>query len=300
MALSLEKLFHETAGTGELEWTDRDVAIPRRGTMSIREARHHDDAPTLLLLHGLGATGRLNWFTSIPALAERFNVVVVNHRGHGGGIRTNNFRLADCADDAIALADELGIESVYSVGYSMGGPIAKLTSIRHPDRVRGLVLCATANKFSRPAARGVVGAVMPGLVAGARLAPEFVKAQIVAFMLRTVPPGERRDAVEREMLQSDPATILQAARATLEFSSTDWAKGLSVPTAVVITTRDTIVPVRRQERLAESIPGARVFKVEGDHLACVAKAARFVPTLVSACEHVTGNAVESVPSRKTA
>jgi hypothetical protein len=105
-----------------LDAVDRDVEIPGRGRMSIRQVRGPEGAPTLVLLHGLAATGRLNWFTALPALAERYHVLVVDHRGHGRGIRTRHFRLADCADDVIALADVLAIESLVAVGYSMGGP----------------------------------------------------------------------------------------------------------------------------------------------------------------------------------
>ena len=52
-------------------------------------------------------------------------------------------RLADCADDMAALIDELGTGPVIAVGYSMGGPIAQLLWKRHPEKVAGLVLCAT-------------------------------------------------------------------------------------------------------------------------------------------------------------
>ena len=75
-------------------WTDRTVEVPHRGSMAVREVRGPEGAPTLVLLHGLAATGRLNWATSVPALAQRFHVVVVDHRGHGHGIRTRHFRLA--------------------------------------------------------------------------------------------------------------------------------------------------------------------------------------------------------------
>ena len=141
---------------------------------SIREVHGPQGAPTLVLLHGLAATGRLNWFAALRALSERFRVIVVDHRGHGRGIRTHHFRLADCADDAVAVADHLGIESFIAVGYSMGGPIAKLCWSRHRDRVRGLVLCATANHFLRPEAQGVVSAVFPGMVVAARLMPRLL------------------------------------------------------------------------------------------------------------------------------
>lgn len=278
----------EASGPGaeHAPWTDHDIELPGRGRTSIREARGPRDAPTVVLLHGLAATGRLNWSTALPALSECFRVVIVDHRGHGRGIPTHHFRLADCADDAAAVADQLGIESFIAVGYSMGGPIAKLCWSRHRDRVRGLVLCATANHFLRPEAQGAVSAVFPGMVVAARLMPRFFLDRIIDGMTRGLPAGDRRDRVRREMERSDPATILQAARAVIRFSSRDWAAGIDVPTAVVITTQDQLVPPRRQYRLAGSIPGARIFEVTGDHLACVRAAGRFVPALLDACEYV--------------
>jgi len=265
---------------------DREVDLPGRGRISIREMAGPAGAPAVVLLHGLAATGRLNWFTSVRALAERFRVIVLDHRGHGHGIRTRHFRLADCADDVIALADVLGIESLFAVGYSMGGPIAKLCWSRHRDRVRGLVLCATANHFVMPEARGVASAVFPGMVVAARMAPEFFRERLVAGMLRGMPPGPARDFAFGEMSASDPATVMQAARAVIRFSSRDWASNINVPTAVVITTQDLLVSPRRQYLLAQSIPGSKIFEVRGDHLACVRASDRFVPKLLKACEYV--------------
>jgi 3-oxoadipate enol-lactonase len=267
-------------------WTDRDIELPGRGRTSIREVHGPDGAPTLVLLHGLAATGRLNWFAALRALAERFRVIVVDHRGHGRGIRTHHFRLADCADDAVAIADHLGIESLIAVGYSMGGPIAKLCWSRHRDRVRGLVLCATANHFMRPEARGVASAIFPGMIVTARLIPRFFRDRIIDGMTRGLPQGERRERVRREMENTDPATVMQATRALIRFSSRDWAAGIDVPTAVVITTEDQLVPPSRQYGLAASIPGAKIFEVAADHLACVRAASQFVPVLLAACEYV--------------
>jgi 3-oxoadipate enol-lactonase len=72
----------------------------------------------------------------------------------------------------------------------------------------------------------------------------------------------------------------------IRFSSRNWASNIAVPTAVVITTKDMLVSPRRQYLLAESIPGAKIFEVQGDHLACVRASERFVPKLVKACEYV--------------
>ncbi len=269
---------------------DRDVILPGRGTTSIHEVSGPAGAPILVLLHGLAATGRLNWFPSLGALSEHFNVIVVDHRGHGRGIRTNHFRLVDCADDVIALADQLGIESFLAVGYSMGGPIAKLCWSRHPDRVRGLVLCATAKHFVPLRTRGIASAVFPGVVLSARLMPEAFRKRIVDGMLEGVPPGKTRDWIEIELSSTDPATVMQATRAVIRFSSHDWVSNIDVPTAVVVTTKDRLVPTPRQRELAASIPGARVFEVESNHLACVGAPGRFVPCLVQACQYVAGQA----------
>ena len=69
--------------------------------------------------------------------------------------------------------------------------------------------------------------------------------------------------------------------------SLNWLRDfVDVPASVIITTRDELVPVERQAKLAASIPGAEVFEVDGDHGACVGRTDLFVPALVAACHSV--------------
>jgi len=261
-----------------------------RGRIRVVEYKGPEGAPTLMLLHGLGATGPLNWFTAFSDLAERYHVVAVDHRGHGQGIRTRRFRLKDCADDVVAVADALGIPEFIAVGYSMGGPIAKLCWSRHPGRVSGLVLCATARHFTPQQYPVLTRAILPGAVIGARLAPKLVLGQIIEGMVRGIPAPKVRDYVREEMSGADPAALAQATRAVLRFSSRNWASSIAVPTAVVVTTRDKTVPTRRQYALAAAIPGAKQFEVDGDHFACANRHSNFVPELVAACDHVNAAA----------
>ncbi|MDH3202081.1 MAG: alpha/beta hydrolase [Myxococcales bacterium] len=261
-----------------------------RGRIRVVEFKGPEGAPSLILLHGLAATGPLNWFTAFSDLAERYHVVAVDHRGHGQGIRTRRFRLKDCADDVIGVANELGIRRFIAVGYSMGGPIAKLCWSRQPENVRGLVLCATARYFTPPQFPILTRAILPGAVVGARLAPKLVLGQIIENMVKTVPTQEGRDYVRREMSGCDPAALAQATRAIIRFSSRNWVSNITVPTAVVITTRDEIVPARRQYALARAIPGAKQFEVNGDHFACAVRQTNFVPQLVAACDYVNAEA----------
>jgi pimeloyl-ACP methyl ester carboxylesterase len=269
---------------------ERFLDLKGRGRIRVVEYKGPEGAPTLILLHGLAATGRLNWLTAFSDLAERYHVVALDHRGHGHGLPTRRFRLKDCADDVIAVADELGIRQFIAVGYSMGGPIAKLCWSRHPGRVRGLVLCATAGHFTPERYPVLTRALLPGAVMGARMASKFALRQIIDGMVRDIKEPKVKDFVRREMSGADPAALAQATRDLLRFSSRNWASNIAVPTAVVITTRDKVVPARRQYALAAAIPGAKQFKVDGDHFACARRQSGFVPELVAACDYVNAAA----------
>ena len=83
-------------------------------------------------------------------------------------VRGDAFRLADCADDLAALLDVLATGPVLVAGYSMGGPVAQLLSRRHPERVAGLVLCATAPRFSLGSSRCATGRCRARSVRGRR------------------------------------------------------------------------------------------------------------------------------------
>jgi 3-oxoadipate enol-lactonase len=271
------------------------VALPGRGTTWVREAGN--GVTPLVLLHGWTATASINWVNAFAPLAGAgHRVIGIDQRGHGRGIRSTalrGFRLEDCADDVVALADALGIERVVPVGYSMGGPVAQLVWRRHPDRVAGLVLCATARNFRgtpelTPARLAVVGGVS-GLAAA----------------LRAVPPGVRRRAARAgvwrrralgmpqwvldEVGRNDPAAILEAFRALQSFNSSPWIGEVDVPTAVVVTTGDHVVPPARQHKLAAAIPRASVWHVAGDHDVCVTGPRVFAPALVGACSSVVGS-----------
>ena len=266
----------------------RFVELPGRGTTFIREARGPVGAPTVVLLHGLSATGGLNWLWCFEPLSSRYRVIAIDHRGHGHGVRTRHFRLADCADDVAALADVLGLPSVTAVGYSMGGPIAQLLWHRHRSLVNGLVLCATSRNFRGHPREQAMFSLMPFITAGLRVTPGVARRAVMSRLLENRMEGiPAREWILDEMQSSDPAAIAEAAGAIARYSSHDWIGEVDVPTAVVVTEQDRLVPAHRQRKLAASIPGARVVPVNGDHGVCVANPRAFVPALLHACSAVT-------------
>lgn len=261
----------------------RQVELPGRGTTFVRELPGPSpDAPTVVLLHGWTVNADLNWFPSYRALAERFRVVAMDHRGHGNGIRSRRrFRLADCADDVAALCEVLGLERVIVAGYSMGGPIAMLTWHRHRARVDGLVLCATAPVFRRSGMGLFVSAALPVVAGAGRIVPPAMRQATAQRLL-----GRRLDdnAVGRwartQIALGDPVAVAEAGAALGRFDNRSWIADIDVPTVVVRTIRDVAVPPARQQALADAIPGAAVVDVEADHGGCITAADRFVPALV--------------------
>jgi len=267
----------------------RRLEISGRGTTFIRELPGPAGAPTLMLLHGLGATGGLNWLRCFRALAECFHVVALDQRGHGRGFDApKRFRLSDCAEDVIAVADALGCERIVPVGYSMGGPVAKLVWRHSPSRVSGLVLCATARSFGTRIGQRSARTLTPISSAWARLLPVDVRRRLARPFYGMGVRGEvARNFVRRELRHSDPAAMLEAAYALRCFSSHDWVGSIDVPTAVVIMERDKLVPSVWQEGLASAIPGARVHRLAAGHLACAVRPDLFVPALLDACRAVS-------------
>jgi pimeloyl-ACP methyl ester carboxylesterase len=266
----------------------RRVALAGRGTTFVRDVPGPAGAPTLLLLHGLGANADLNWFTCFGALGREFRVLAIDQRGHGRGIRSGaRFHFSDCADDAVALADALAVDRFIAVGYSMGGPVAQLTWRRHRDRVAGLVLCATSRDFSGTPRERMMFAVLPGLSTAMRVAPPRIRRGLMGGAIAgRLGDGPLARWAANELGRNDPAAMMAAAGALGRFSSREWIGEVDVPAAVVLTMRDSVVPPHRQRKLAAAIPGATVHLVDADHGACAAAPRLFVPALVEACRSV--------------
>ncbi len=98
------------------------------------------DAPTVLLLHGITATGR-TWEWLVPDLVDRFRVIRLDFRGHGRSSRAPGAYSRDgYVSDAAATLRALGGTPAVVIGHSLGGATAIALAQRHPELVRALVL----------------------------------------------------------------------------------------------------------------------------------------------------------------
>jgi 3-oxoadipate enol-lactonase len=248
------------------------------------------DAPTIVLLHALGCTAYLTWFGVLAELSRTHRVVALDQRWHGRGIKSDRFRIADCADDVVGVLDALGVESAIVAGYSLGGAVAQEIWHRHPTRVAGLVLASTSRNF-----RGHVGERMFFPVMTLAMHPlsrvALTKVERAASRLPEMPSVDLVDATVwgRSEFRSTSAWSMPEVLSELgRFNSASWLADVDVPTAVVVTGRDKAIPARRQRRLAASVPGARVFDAPGGHASVVLDHDRWTPVFLEAVADVTG------------
>lgn len=262
------------------------VELPGRGTTYVTDTPGPDRrSPTIVLLHALGCTGLLTWFPAIDALSRRFRVVTLDQRWHGQGITEDDFSLYDCADDVAALIDELDLHDVIVAGYSMGGVVAQRVWRQHGDKIQGLVLCSTTDKFQlNLVERGFftgMGTTMMGLRGLSRSAT-ITRAARAAASAADLAPTDMGEWALAEFRSTSPWAVGQALAALGRHHSRPWLGRIDVPTAVVVTTRDRVIPAARQRALARAIPGATVHEVDSGHAACVLESEKFVPALVEA------------------
>jgi pimeloyl-ACP methyl ester carboxylesterase len=262
----------------------RTLIAPDRGELFLRDTG--GDGPVVMLLHGWVANADLNWCGAYYALASAgYRVLAIDHRGHGRGLRPlTRFRMADCAGDAAAALRLLDAAPATIVGYSMGGAIAQLMARDHADVVGGLVLSGTAQHWQDPETRRAFRAL--GLVG--LLLTVAPRATWRAGLLRTGMKDSPQTAwVLSEMMRHSVPDIVEAGRELGRFDSRPWLTPLQVPTAVVLTSRDSAVPPRKQHELATAL-GADVFDAPINHLEITTRTETYNPVLLQALAAIGG------------
>ncbi len=278
----------------------RLVDLPGRGVTRVWECAGPPGAETLILIHGVTFTAELNWGKVFAPLSRDFRVIAIDLRGHGDGIRTGSrFRLEDCADDVAALAEALDIPRFIAVGYSMGGMVAQLLFKRHAPLLSGLVLCATARNVLGSPMEQLAALALPSAAAAVLWNPllQPMSAEFIAMMfLGSVDDPATAKWARAQLRRTTLATAISAIRAVCEFTSHSWIGEVDVPTAVVVTSRDRIVPKSRQMKLARAIPGASVHEVDADHAVCLTAPQMFTPVLLQACWSVEARRARQQPA----
>jgi pimeloyl-ACP methyl ester carboxylesterase len=268
----------------------RTVTVPGRGEFFVRDTAlagsPAEDRPPVLLLHGWVVSADLNWHAAYDALAQAgHRVIAIDHRGHGRGLRAPSpFRLTDCAGDAAAVLRALGAAPAVAVGYSLGGTIAQLLARDHRDVVSGIVLSGTCQHFQDQETvkvwrwMGVLGVAI-GLMPKTFYRAGFRRNGLVL-------DGELGAWTIGELMRHEARDVAEAGRELGRFDSRPWLRSVDVPTAMVLTSRDSAVSPAKQRELAEAcrIAPQRLFDVALDHLDLTARPETYNPALLAAID----------------
>ena len=256
---------------------------------------HGDKAdPAILLIMGLGAQLTLWPIELVEALVAR-GFFVIRHDNRDIGLSTKfieagvpdmqsvvmalmggkkpdiPYTLSDMAGDAVAVLDAAGVKQTHVVGASMGGMIAQLVAIEHPERVLSLtsIMSTTGNPMLPPARPEAMAALTAPISPQASLAEVLTRGAMVSKAIGSpaYPSDAQRlaERIERDFKRSFHPTgpARQMAAIVADGDRRDRLAGVTVPTLVIHGADDPLVPVEGGRDTAASIPGARLVEIPG-------------------------------------
>lgn len=224
-----------------------------------------EDGETVLFLHGLG-TDNLGWIRQRRTFGERYHCVAVDNRGSGRSDKPPGpYDLGTLTGDAMAVLDDLDIERVHVVGASMGGIVAQIMAVTHPERVISLTLACTA--CTRHHWREEMFEEWVELIEQDGMREFAVRNLDWIFgprSLRRLWPVAK--LLGPMLLRAPEHAFLAQLGALLSIDDESAAEDLAhvtAPTLVVTGSQDLLTPIADAEELAARIPGSELVIIRG-------------------------------------
>ncbi|GGQ11247.1 alpha/beta fold hydrolase [Streptomyces mutabilis] len=237
----------------------------------------------LLLIHG-HPFDRTLWAPQVmPLTAAGYRVVTPDLRGYGrSSVTPGKVLLADFADDLAALLDHLGIEHAVVGGVSMGGQITMEFQLRHPERVRALVLSDTSAPAETPEGRSFRNRLADRLLAEGMdgYAHEVIDKMLAAYNVTAMPDVAAR--VLKAMCATDPEGAAAALRGRAERPDyRDVLASVEAPVLIVVGADDVYTPVPEAEAIQRLVPHSTLVVIDrAGHLPGVEQPERFNAALL--------------------
>ena len=238
----------------------------------------HGAGDPLLLIMGF-ATDSTAWLFQVPEFAAHYRTITFDNRGVGRSSKpAGPYTIHEMADDAAGLLDHLQIDRAHVLGLSMGGMIAQELVLRHPERVRKLVLAATypepdaateqTRRFTLDKMGGQVTAAGEIQIDFAALNPLLLFQHLLplvfteAFIATQLPKLMQLFGGALQYGFSMEA-ILSQMQALMAHKATDRLHRITSPTLVLTGDADRLIAPANSDVLAAHIPGARLMKIPG-------------------------------------
>jgi 3-oxoadipate enol-lactonase len=214
------------------------------------------------------------WEPQLPVLGKRFDVIPIDHPGHGGA---PVIEVRDIRDLARRVLDQVGAERFSFAGLSLGGALGMRLALDAPGRIDRLVLACTSARFGEPRTWEERAALVRS---------EGLEAIVDAVVERWFTPSFPYVRRYREMfLSTDAEGYARCCDALARWDVRDEITGIAAPTLVVSGAEDPSAPPEHGTLLASRIAGARhEILHDARHLANVERADELNRLLL---EHLT-------------
>ncbi|UFQ98782.1 alpha/beta fold hydrolase [Pseudomonas wenzhouensis] len=224
---------------------------------------HYEDyghgAP-LLLVHGLGSSTR-DWEYQIPLLARHYRVLALDVRGHGRSDKPRgSYRIADFADDVVALIEHLQLPPVHLVGISMGGMIGFQLGVDRPELLRSLTIVNSSPEVKARNAR-------EWLEIGKRwtlsrlLSLDTIGKALGKLLFPKPEQAELRRKIAERWPQNDKHAYLASLDAIIGWGVRERLGRITCPTLVISADHD-YTPVERKREYVAEMPNAHLLVIE--------------------------------------
>jgi 3-oxoadipate enol-lactonase len=231
-----------------------------------------ETAPVVMFGNGL-ATGTAMWQPQAAHFDKRFRVLRYDVRGHGATEATPPpYTIEQLADDVVDFLDRLGIGNVAYVGLSLGGMIGQALAVRHPDRVRSLVLCDTTMHSPRDMWIERIAAIEAN-----GLEPQ-VEPSIERWFTHSFRSSQPKlvDNMRTMIRATSLHGYLGCAMAMRDMRLESVAPRITQPTLILVGRDDRSTPVAEAQALHEAISGSQLEVIEhAAHLPNIEQASRF-------------------------
>lgn len=242
--------------------------------------------PPCLIAHG-GPGLHHGLYRSLDPLASNRLLVYWDHRGHGRSdpLPDGPVAMSLFADDAVVLADRLGLETFAVFGHSFGGWVAQELALRHPDRVWALILAATtpgqlgrtepSDEDQGPPPPREVGDLLGTTPASDGQLTELY-TRLAPYYFRDEDPGALLAALSPGLVSADSAR--RVFEALSRWSSIDRLGDIACPTLLLAGRHDVFCSPQQLERIARRVPHAEhVVFADSGHFMWLEEPDRFFP-----------------------
>ncbi|MBN1564650.1 MAG: alpha/beta hydrolase [Anaerolineae bacterium] len=207
--------------------------------------------PPLVLVHGAGGS-RHDWPQGLQELPNT-RVLTVDLPGHADSPGLGCPSTLAYAEVICGLLDDHSIDAAIIAGHSMGGAIAQEIAINMPDRAAGIILVGTGSKL----------AVDPTLPQRIVDDPPTAVDWLTDWSWGTDVTDAMKNEGRQRLLSVAPTVLQGDYRACMGFDARPYLEQISVPTLVLGSDADHMVPLKFSVTLAERIPNAQLVTLQG-------------------------------------